>query len=173
MIPRTEVLANLKRLEKLFNEAILVPRRYREANFYGKLAILEASAWLEQCIEDIFSQLANGKLTVAQNVTFYSDKIDDNHGFSYEKYLRNKLGINLIGLVLIEKMEFTLGGQQKFQDMKAGLRSLTRLRGGLAHTHLTGTAVTVQNVALTITTYKECVEGLKLVERHLKKIKFK
>ncbi len=135
MISKTDVQYNLKRLEILFNKSILTPRGYRNANFYGKLAILEASAWLEQSIEDIFSQLSTSKLLVAGNLGFYQNKVHDNHGFNYEKYLRNRLSINLIGLVLTEKMETALGGSIRFQKMKAALISLTTLRGSLAHSH--------------------------------------
>lgn len=174
MISKREVSYNLRRLEKHFDEAIRRPSGHRDANFYGKLAVLEASAWLEQCIEDIFRKLSESYLTVPQHTNLYNEKIKNNHGFNYEKYFKNTLSLNLIGLVLTERMEMNLAIDPKFSKMKAALSSLTILRGNLAHSHLIGGAMLrVQSVTDTIRLFNDASEGLGTVEKYLKKIKFK
>lgn len=174
MISKIEVVDNLNRLNGLFNSAINNPVTYPEANFYAKLAILEASAWLEQCVEDLYEKIAQPNLSVNINIKSFESTIKRNHGFNYDDYFRNKLLLNLIGLINLEKMESNIASTQKFQDMKGALNSLTLLRGNLAHNHLTGvTTLSVQTVGQTITLFNQAILGLVEIEKYLKKIKFK
>lgn len=174
MISKTDVVFTLTKLEVLFDNAILSPLTYPEANYFGKLAVIEASSWLEECVEDMCESLASTNLTVGENTKAFDTFKKNNHGFNYEKYFRNNLLLKIIGLVNIEKLELLIGSTQKFQEMKAALNSLAVLRGGFAHAHLTETtALSVQSVRDTIRLFNQSVTGLTEIEKQLKKIKFK
>ncbi|MEO8762466.1 MAG: hypothetical protein ABI448_16330 [Bacteroidia bacterium] len=71
MISKSEVVDNLTRLEQLFDNSLLKPTTYHEANYFGKLAVMEASAWLEECVENIYEELASLHLTVEANKKSY------------------------------------------------------------------------------------------------------
>ena len=170
MLPKRNISDNLRKLDKLFLEAMTKPKTYKMANFYAKVAVLEACSWLENCIDKIFEDVYTTKLTVSGNQSDYKKILDHNYGFHYKDNIRGKLAQNLIGLIHIEEIEKKLNVKQAFLDMKAALGSLKAVRNDLAHEHQTGSAVTVQTVSQTKLYFDQAYEGLKLFEREIKRI---
>ncbi len=173
MLHRRNVSYNLRKLDSLFLVAIKKPKTYKLANFYAKVAVLEACSWLENCIDKIFEDIYTTKLIVPGNKSDYKYILDRNYGFHYKENVRNKLSQNLFGLIHIEQIERKLNAEQVFNDMRGALGSLKTVRDDLAHEHQSGSAINVQTVAQTKLYFEQAYEGLKLFEKEIKKIKFK
>ena len=172
MLSRRNITYNLKKLDKLFSEAIKRPKTYREANFYAKMAVLESCSWLETYIDRIFEDVYLNELKVQGNLTDYKRILEKNYGFHYKDNIREKLSKNLIGMIHIERIEGKLNKKQKFNNMKGALGNLKSVRNEYAHDHISGAAFTVQTVSLTINNFNQAYEGLKLFEKELKRISF-
>jgi hypothetical protein len=172
MLDRRGVSHNLRRLERLFNEAIKRPSTYKLANFYSKVAVLEACSWLEICIDKIFEDIYNAQLIDAGNKTDFQRTIDKNYGFHYMNNIRERLSKNLIGLIHIERIELRLNGRVEFNTMKAALGNLKTIRDTFAHDHVSGSALTVHTVTQTISNFSQACSGLRLLERELQRITF-
>ena len=159
-------------LNNMFLDAIRKPKTYREANFYAKMAVLESCSWIENCIDSIFKDVFQRELMVPGNISDFRQILDRNSGFDYKVNIRNKLSKNLIGIIHIERIENKLLRNQKFIDMRSALSNLKGTRNEYAHEHVSGSAVTVQTVSMTIVYFNQAFDGLKVFEKELKKIKF-
>ena len=170
MISRVEITRNLNEINNLYNSA----RGIKKPNFFAKLAILEASRWIEECIDKIVLNISNSKLTLLPNKnTYLNEIVKKTSGFEYNRYIRDRLLRTLIGLILTEKIESVLNIDPLFVQMKASSVILSQHRNDNAHVFISGTTPSLIAPSVTIQLFNEIYEGLRVLNRELKKIKFK
>ncbi|HXS37610.1 MAG TPA: HEPN domain-containing protein [Flavipsychrobacter sp.] len=169
MISKRHITKTLKELNALYSAS----RGFAKPKLYSKLAIIEASGWIEECLDSIVRNLCSGNLSPTNYRQYDTETIKKNSGFKYEQYIRNKLLKDLIGLVLIEKFETILSANRDFITMIPALDTLAKVRNDCAHTHLSGTTPSLMAPSATIRNFEEIYNGLKAMNKQLKKLKFK
>lgn len=167
MLSEIDIRNNLTEIEQLFN----LSTGTLHSQLYAKLAIIEASTWIEIFIDDIFEDLYTSRLSNAENIRSYKKVIKDTYGFDYEKYIRNRLMRDLYGWVKIEKIETKLSGNGDYIQMTSSIKSLTDARNSCAHKPILGTTPTLIAPSLTISYFNEILLGIKVLEKELKKIR--
>ena len=170
MISKKGITKNLKELDALYQNA----RGHLKPQLYAKLAIIEVSGWIEECVDSIVNDLSDDNLLLPKNINQYkNDTIKKNSGFQYEFYIRNRLMKDLIGIVLIERIESILSADPKFIRMVAALQILTTIRNENAHTHISGITPNLIAPSVTSRYFQDVYDGLTILNRRLRKIKFK
>ncbi len=165
MIGKTSILQNLNSLEHLYNNTTST----KKTLFYSKLAILELCGWIEESMDDLVRRCANRKLRIRDNRSLVENEIIKRiHGFDYHNHFR-KMIMQVIGLISLEKIEKRVN-PHKLNSLQASLNALTTRRNNEAHTHLKGTARTLDAPSLTKSRFILIYDGLKDFENKLKQI---
>ena len=167
MLPEIDIRNNLAEIERLFNTSTGTVH----PQLFAKLAIIEASTWIEIFIDDIFKELYTSKLNDPEDVKSYKDLIQGTNGFEYKKYIRNRLMKDLYGWIKIERIETKLSGNGDYLQMKSSIKSLTDARNACAHEPILGTTPTLIAPSVTINYFNEILVGLKVLRKELKKIR--
>jgi hypothetical protein len=154
MIAKSYILANLDRLDRLYNKAGSI----QKSLFFSKLAIIELCGWIEISMDDIVSRCANRNLRDANNRAHVANSVKRTYGFEYEKHFRGML-IQVVGLKQVERLENRID-PSKFQKMKAALGALKVSRHNLAHTYLKSVTVILDAPSLTKARFAEVYNGL-------------
>lgn len=166
MIRKTEILKNLKRLEKLYTASNFS----LDSEFYSKLAILELCGWIEISMDEIISKSCSRKIKCTKNVNHINGEvIKRNYSFDYEAHFRRML-IQVIGLIGIEQLEKHVDNT-KFALLCSTLTTLKIYRDQEAHTHISNkTTRRINAPSLTISQFSIIYNGLRDIEITLKNI---
>lgn len=165
MIARNHVLANLRRLERLY----LAAASQSDAQFYAKLALLELCGWIEESMDDIVLRCAARCIKDPKNRKHVIESIvGGTFGFDYSKHFR-KMVMRLVGLANLEQLERRLDATKQAK-LASALSALTTARNSAAHTHLRGTTRQINAPSLTLSHFQDVYEGL--VEYDVKIRKF-
>lgn len=164
MLKKAPIQQSLGRMEQLYQKHL---RDYR-AKYFAKLAIIEASGWIEESMDDIIRQCATKHLNDPKNTAFVDKLIKNTHSFNYGNF-RHML-IQLLGIVNVEKLEHAYN-QNKFTHMTSSLSILKQRRDDLAHTYIKGTTQTIDAPSVTRNHFRSTCDGLKNIELCIRKLK--
>ena len=110
-------------------------------------------------MDSVILRCAKRCLKVPKNLEMCEkDIIAPTYGFDYHKHFRAML-IRLLGLVTVERLESQVD-QPKHVTMKSTLGSLKTVRDSVAHTHLKGTARSLDAPSVTIGRFQRVYDGL-------------
>lgn len=169
MLSKREIKITLDEINDLYNNS----RGTKKPQFYSMLALIEASGWVEKCIDKIVTEISSANLNTSNNTDFINNTLKKTNGFRYDDHIRNRLLKNLIGLALIEKIESILNSNADFIQMKSSLGTLNQRRNENAHDYISGATPTIIAPSVTMRLFDEIYDGLKILRSQLKKIKFK
>lgn len=161
MIAKHDILKDLDALDLLYQKA----SGLKEPLFYSKLAIIELCGWVEMTMDDIVLTCAKLYVRETRNLNWLEKEIKKVSGFTYEDHFRKML-LWFIGIACLEMMEAQLDSA-KFDMMKSKLTALKNIRNPVAHTHLKGTATTLNAPSITISYFNPIYEGLNDIESKL------
>jgi|SRR5579872_3788903 len=160
MISQSYITGNLQAI----NRSYLAATSQRESLFFSKLAILELCGWIEESMDDVVMRCAMRHLKELGNRAYCRDEfVNKTYGFDYHKNFRFML-IRLLGLVNVENIEARVN-QTKRDRMTAALSSLKAQRNLEAHTHVKGTARSINAPSVTIAQFRPLYEGLTEFDR--------
>ena len=165
MVNKTEITRNLKELNARFQRT---SRNPRDPLYYSKLAIMETCGWIETTMDDMVSTCAKKYINNVDNVKYLDERIRRNYGFHYDRNFRRVL-IDAIGLINVERLERTVD-QAKFGSMKSALETLTIERNRAAHTYTRNATINISAPAVTNANFVRVYEGLKDIERTLRRL---
>lgn len=155
---------NLKYLDKMYNQT----RSNYYKIFYSKLAVLELCGWIETTIDEMFSNISNGKLN-SVNIKYLETKIRKTYGFSYDRHIRDLL-IIYIGLKKVEIVENRMD-VSIFINLKNSLERLKQFRDDFAHTYtnsMGGTRIYV-SPSVVMNEFINVYNGLKELNKNIKR----
>lgn len=159
MIPKTYILQNLKSLEFQYNRA----KSQKAPLFFSKLALLELCGWIEESMDELII-LATRGLREPANAQYVVDQvIRMNHGFSYKSNFRPML-VKAIGIKKVEWVEATVA-TGTVANLSSALGTLKAARDNEAHTHIKGTARSIDSPSITLTRFTAVYTCLKEYER--------
>lgn len=167
MIKKIALINQLKKLDKLYKEALL-SSDINLPKYYSRLAVLELGSWTEECMKEIVRCYPRKKrIKETSSLDYIKTVVDRNFGFDYNKNFR-KMIKKVSGIVVLEQVERNMN-----QSLKQGLEStLTVLypeRNNHAHKPLLATPnFTTPSVCLAL--FKDIANGLNEYEKHFKKI---
>lgn len=160
MIARSYITSNLEAINRRYLRAA----SHQESLFFSKLAILELCGWIEESMDDMVRRCATRHLKLQDNRHYCEvEFVNKTYGFDYQKNFRFML-IRLLGLINVEKIEARVD-QVKRDRLKSALSSLKVQRNTEAHTHLKGTARTINAPSVTIGQFPPLYEGLMEFDR--------
>ena len=162
MIAKTYILKELKKLEKLFDEATKGGDTDLQ-KFYSKLTLLEFCGWIEQSMDDVVARTKK-KLKEPQNVAEVDRIIDNNFSFKY-KNLRYML-IKTVGIFMVERLEKRINTSKKTM-LESSLNTLKRIRDDHAHRYVYGTTARFYAPSFTINHFNKVYDGLRELEKKL------
>jgi uncharacterized protein YihD (DUF1040 family) len=168
MINKAQILKGLKKIDKLYQDAINTGDTSLE-RFYSKLCTIEFCGWIEESMDDlIIRHVKRKKLKENKNIKYVKkDIIGNTYGFEYKKYFRNML-IKTIGIIKLEYIEKNMN-QKRLQLLKSALSTLHKERN--QHSHQTiQTTKTFTAPSKTIALFNDVYEGLLEYEIFLKKL---
>jgi len=165
MIAKTYISQNLNKIERLFNEA----KNPQSSRFYSKLAILELGGWIEMSMDDLIKRLAKRKLRQPATIKRVEEIIESNFGFGYKKNFKNKMLLQIVGLVGVEKFDRKVNGI-KIQKLMSSLDALKKHRDQEAHEYTKALAKPIDAPSVTKGRLVIIYEGLIEIERVLKKL---
>lgn len=155
MIAKSYILKDLKTIDSLYRKATSSKKHL----FYSKLAVIELCGWIEMSMDDIVLACAKRHVKVSSNMNWVkNDLVKRVHGFTYDGHFRGMLR-GYLGIACLELLESKLD-TSKFVKMKSQLDALVVIRNPAAHTHLKGTAITIDAPSLTLGRFNELYEGL-------------
>lgn len=167
MILKRDLLRQLKKLDILYNEALLsgdsdLPK------YYSRLAVLELGGWIEACMDELAHCYPRRKrLRSISNKQYVNDVIDRNYGFSYKDNFR-KIIKKVCGVVILEKVENRMNATRK-QALESALSLLYPERNEHAHQTISRSPqFTAPSVCISL--FKDIFDGLEDFEKHIKKM---
>jgi len=163
MVNKTIIQQNLKRIDKLYNKHI----GGIEADYYSKLALLEVCGWIEETMDDIVRSCARKHLKKQNSFDSIEKVIENTHSFKYQSNFQNMLR-QLVGLINLEKLENNYNSI-KFQLLASSLGTLKQYRDEHAHTYIKGQTNTFYAPSFTISHFYKVYDGLKDIERCIRK----
>ena len=167
MIAKSYILANLDRLDRLYND---FAASKKGALFCAKLAIIELCGWIEVSMDDMVSRCANRNLREVDNRKHVNSRVIKRiHGFEYDQHFRGMLA-QVVGLKEVEKLEGRVDAA-KFAKMRASLSALKLRRDDLAHTYLKGMTPVLDAPSLTKLRFLDVYDGLSELEAGMKKLR--
>lgn len=163
MIAKTYIQENLRSLDSKFRRTTSP----KDSLYFSKLALLELCGWIEESMDDIALWAVKKYVkrpAYVKHIT--NDIIRCNYGFEYNSHFRKML-IPIIGIVTFERMEAELD-PIKLDKLKAALNTLKSSRDSEAHTHIKGTARSIDAPSITLSRYYDIYAGLKEIEAKLR-----
>lgn len=167
MIAKTASLNQLKKLDKLYNAAILgsdpdLPR------YYSRLAVIELGGWIEECMDDLARcHPRRKKLRTSEGRNYVDNIVKDNHGFEYNRNFRRMMK-KIVGIVILEKTEQKMNIIRK-QALESSLTVLYPERNEHAHIPIK-TAPNFTTPSVCIAHFNQIYDGLQEFEKQLKRI---
>lgn len=169
MVVKAQVLSSLKSINRLYKRTAGTKDTI-ETLLYSKIAILEFGGWIEESMDDIVERCAKRCLVAPSNLKKVQNPvIKRNYGFLYEEHF-SKMLRQVIGFDGLEELEKVLD-PTKLALLKSGLVSMTTIRNSLAHTHIKGTARSIEAPSSTIARFESLYEGLKDIDIKLRLLK--
>jgi hypothetical protein len=167
MIQKSLLLHQLKKLNKLYNDALLgsdseLPK------YYSRLSVLELGSWVEECMDDIVKCYPKRKrIREVSSRQYIEDIVTKNYGFDYNENFRKMLK-RVSGIVILERVERKMNANLK-QGLISALTKIYPERNDHAHKpiHL---APNFTAPSICISLFNDIYEGLKEYEKQFKKI---
>jgi hypothetical protein len=155
MISSQYIVPSLQALDAAYHSAASAD----DAERFAKLAIIELCGWIEEAMDSLVFECGNRHLEETINRDYCNQFIiDKTYGFEYKKHFRFML-IRLVGLISVESIE-KLTDQAKSAAMISTLEALKVVRNQVAHTHLKGTARTLDAPSVTTQRFQHVHDGL-------------
>jgi hypothetical protein len=155
MITKQFIVPSLQALDAAYQTAASLD----DAERFAKLAIIELCGWIEESMDSLILRCGTRHLKESKNLDYCRDEIIRmTYGFDYQKHFRFML-IRLLGLIGLERLEQRVD-QAKLVTMKSTLGSLRVVRDSVAHTHIKGTARTLDAPSLTLRSFQRVYDGL-------------
>ena len=155
MISANQIKETLRRLEERYNSP---DNTVEEVRLYAKMAILELSGWVEESIDTLVLNIANGRLEDEKIKERFEETVRNTRGFRYERHFLPLLGM-IIGLMSVEAVEKSLD-KEKQEKFRSALDELSKSRNLLAHTSLQGTQEKIDAPSMTENLYRDIHAGL-------------
>lgn len=166
MIVRTNILSNLKALDRNYKKAGTL----RESLFYSKLAVLELCGWIEESMDDVVLRCARRNLKYSASLKFIEEQVvKRTYGFQYDEHFRRML-IQLIGVVNVERIGKSVDQTKKARLLSA-LGTLKAVRNAEAHTHIKGVTRHIDAPSVSLGRFP-ALDGLIEFEATLRRTKF-
>ncbi|MCB2262274.1 MAG: hypothetical protein LGR52_04945 [Candidatus Thiosymbion ectosymbiont of Robbea hypermnestra] len=164
MITKDNIGQNVRQLARLYDEA---RKGSKEELYYSKLAVLELCGWIEESMDDIILKCCNRTIKRPENRNYIRGIVKRNYAFEYPRF--REMLISVIGLSNVEKVEKRLDPikQSQLEDI---LKNLKGPRNNAAHTHIKGTAMSIDAPSVTIRNFTIVYDGLKNIETTLHKM---
>jgi hypothetical protein len=167
MIQKRPLLHQLKKLDKLYNDALL-GNDNELPKYYSRLAVLELGSWVEECMDDIVKCYPKRKkIQEVSSRQYIDDIVIKNHGFNYNDNFRKMLK-RISGIVLLERVERKMNSTSK-QGLESALTKIYPERNDHAHKpiHL---APNFTSPSVCISLFDDIYKGLKEYEKQFKNI---
>ena len=167
MIPKRPLLHQLKKLDKLYNGALLGSDN-ELPKYYSRLAVLELGSWVEECMDDIVKCYPKRKrVREISSQQYIDDIVSKNYGFEYNDNFR-KMIKRVSGIVILERVEKKMNPTLK-QGLESTLTKIYPERNDHAHKpiHL---APNFTSPSVCISLFDNIYDGLKEYEKHFKRI---
>lgn len=167
MIQKRPLLHQLKKLNKLYNDALL-GSDIELPKYYSRLAVLELGSWVEECMDDIVKCYPKRKkIREASSRQYIDDIVIKNYGFDYNDNFRKMLK-RVSGIVLLERVERKMNSTLK-QGLESALTKIYPERNDHAHKpiHL---APNFTSPSVCISLFDDIYKGLREYEKQFKKI---
>ena len=162
MIAKTYIEANLREIERRFNQA----RTQKEPLYFSKLAVLELCGWLEISIDDLVCRAVRRRIRHANALNEFEESVvKPVYGFHYKKHFRRML-CAAIGEITTYEIETSMD-QLKRQQLVSELNALSTNRNALAHTYIKGMTQNIDAPSRTIARFGNAYGGLKEFEREI------
>ncbi len=164
MITKQYIVPSLQALDTAYQGAVSVD----DAERFAKLAIIELCGWIEESMDDLVTRCSARHLKIPDNRDFCKSQIiKRTYGFDYDIHFRMML-IKLLGIITVEKIEKQLD-QAKHVTLKSTLGNLKVVRDAVAHTHLKGTARTLDAPSVMINRFQIIYDGLLDVDQTMRR----
>lgn len=167
MIQKRPLLHQLKKLDKLYNDALL-GSDIELPKYYSRLAVLELGSWVEECMDDIVKCYPKRKkIREVSSRQYIDDIVIKNYGFDYNDNFRKMLK-RVSGIVLLERVERKMNSTLK-QGLESALTKIYPERNDHAHKpiHL---APNFTSPSVCISLFDDIYKGLREYEKQFKKI---
>ena len=169
MVNKSMIVRNLNELNRRYLIS-LSDRNPRISMYYSKLCVIELCGWIELTMDDMIKECANKYMQNGRNIDYVENAVvRGTHSFSYKDHFRRML-IQTIGIINVERLENNLD-THKFELLKSGLGSLKQERNRDAHSYLKDVTQTVLAPSRTVIYFNQVYEGLKDLEKCLKRLK--
>lgn len=166
MIPKKYILQELKKIDKLYEQAV-ISGDVVLSKLYSKLGVIELSGWVEECMDDLVRGCVKKKrLKEKQNLAYVEKKIiKPNHSFDYGENFRVMLS-KTIGIIKLEFIEKKMN-QIKKQGLDSSLTQLKPERNSHSHQTIRSASMfTAPSVCISL--WSQIYDGLEEYEKHLK-----
>ncbi len=167
MIQKCSLLHQLKKLNKLYNDALLggdneLPK------YYSRLAVLELGSWVEECMDDIVKCYPRRKkIREISNRQYIDDIVINNSGFDYNDNFRKMLK-RISGIIILECVEKRMNSTLK-QGLESALTKIYPERNDHAHKPIRS-APNFTSPSICISLFNDIYDGLREYEKQFKKI---
>lgn len=168
MIQKRSLLLQLKKINKLYNEALFgsdidLPK------YYSRLAVLELGSWVEECMKDIVRCYPRRKRLRDRSSHDYMNTIlNENYGFDYNKNFRKMLK-QVSGIIVLESVERKMDSVLK-QGLVSALTKVYPERNDHAHKPIRS-AANFTSPSVYMSLFSDIYNGLAEYEEQFKKYK--
>jgi len=167
MIQKRPPLHQLKKLNKLYNDALL-GRDNELPKYYSRLAVLELGSWVEECMKDIVRCYPRRKrLKEKPNHDYINTIVNENYGFDFNKDFR-KMIKRVSGIVILERVERKMDSTLK-QGLESALTKIYPERNDHAHKPIR-LAPNFTSPSICISLFEDIYKGLREYEKQFKKV---
>ena len=167
MIQKRPLLQQLKKLNKLYNEALLGSDN-ELPKYYSRLAVLELGSWVEECMKDIVRFYPKRKrLKEKPNHDYINTIVNENYGFDYNKNFRKMLK-RVSGIVVLERVERRMNPTLK-QGLESALTKIYPERNDHAHKPIRS-APNFTSPSICISLFNDIYSGLNEYEKQFRKL---
>lgn len=129
------VRSHLEELDKYYNDSQSSPELVA---MVAKLAVLELSGWVEECLHKIARSSVTVEGTDERALELVNETIRKCHGVNYERHVQQMFSV-AFGASQLANIESKLKESAKFEQFKAELGNVQVSRNNLAHTYTRGT----------------------------------
>ena len=167
MIQKRSLLHQLKKLNRLYNEALLGSDN-ELPKYYSRLAVLELGSWVEECMKDIVRCYPRRKrLREKPNHDYINTILNENYGFDYNKNFRKMLK-RVSGIVVLERVEKRMNSTLK-QGLESALTKIYPERNDHAHKPICS-APNFTSPSVCTSLFDDVYNGLREYEKQFKKL---
>ena len=131
MLDGRELRSNLEQLCTYYSDNLQSPEL---SLMIAKIAVLELSGWIEECIHNLARSSVSAASTDAQAQSLIDSIIKSKHGIRYDRHVQPILSVAL-GAVRLTAIERKLSENTKLDELKSELTTLHTYRNSLAHTY--------------------------------------